>query len=33
MEISGLEQETAMGGGYVSFKAGHCNLFKGKKAA
>lgn len=31
MEIPGLEQETATGGGYISFKAGHCNLFKGKR--
>lgn len=30
MEIPGLEQETATGG-YISFKAGHCSLFKGKR--
>lgn len=29
MEISGPEQEVAMGRVYAAFKAGHCSLFKG----
>ena len=31
MEIPRPEQEVAMGGVYVAFKAGHCSLFKGRR--
>lgn len=30
MEIPGPEQEVAMGGVYIAFKAGHCSLFRGR---